>query len=80
MENECQQSFLLAPLETQGGLNKICPKAPKAAGTNASKMHACKILSLKSFEQVRSANAASDYQAALVQIFKTSDQLVLGYC
>jgi hypothetical protein len=31
-------------------------------------------------EQVRSANAASDYQAALVQIFKTSDQLVLECC
>jgi hypothetical protein len=39
MENECQQSFLVAPLETQG-LNKICPKAPKAAGTNAFKVHA----------------------------------------
>jgi hypothetical protein len=33
-----------------------------------------RIFQPQELEQVRSANTASDYQAALVQIFKTSDQ------
>jgi hypothetical protein len=69
MENECHQSFLVAPLETQGGLNKICSKAPKAAGTKAFKVHA-KHFEPQELEQVRSANAASDYQSCFSANFQ----------